>query len=77
MRDLFETPVTYRIQKSTIWGESYIGKVYYSSGRALQALKLMNLSRLGDPDKWFLELVHLRGDQVIAKQRLNLKLGTE
>lgn len=76
MKDLFETPVTYRIEKTTIWGESYIGKTYYSPGRAVQALKLMNLSKLGDPDKWYLSLVHLRGDQVITRQRLNLKLGT-
>ena len=75
MRDLFEVPFTYRIRKTTIWNVSYIGKVYYSSGRAIQALKLMNLSRFGDPDKWFLELVQLIGDQEIGKHRLILKIG--
>lgn len=69
MKNLFTTPVTYRIEKETIWGASYISKVYYSIPQALKGFKLMNLSKYGD--KCIYKLIHLQGDQEIARQRIN------
>ena len=73
MNDPFDFPVIFRIEKSTIWGDTYIGHDYVSPGRAIQALKLMDLSKFGDPDKWFLTLVQSKGDQILTTQRINLK----
>jgi len=64
-----ETPFTYQIMIECIGVHYYRPKLYYSIGRAIQAVRLMNLpERYTDHLFW---LVHKQGDQIIGKQRIN------
>lgn len=60
------TPVTYRVRIETIWITVYTPKTYYSVPRALQAIKMMNLSKF--KDGCIINLHHFLGEKLIGSQ---------